>query len=536
MARRPEIGNVALYPDRPLTKRDKNGYVLKFYCPIQGKRIRRNCGTRDRREARRILRECRERLLNGDYVASDGAITAEIAAASEAVTEEADENEHSFTGPSWDDCVDRYRGQRESRLRDTSFTHALSRVAIAERVFVNSRRESGLPDGFAVDEVLTLETLEDLQDQLLNGAESRLDRRSPTTVNSILAGVMAFARFCHARDWIRKVPPLKRLPVQDVMKGRPISAAEFDRMIDATPKVVGEQAAPSWRFALRVLWESGFRVADLMDFSWDDRRHIHPVWPDRADEHPTLLFPGTQKNGRVQEVPMLPGLVDLLQQVDKADRSGRVVTPEPLPGQLGPNRTRPSETVLVEASLYYSNSAIARVFDVSETAVRKWFSDAGITAPSARPRRGEVPEELAAKWRESRYISSARLTKEHVGRVIARIGKAAGVLVQEADPVSGRREKYASAHDLRRGCALRLIDLGVTAETLKVVMRHESFATTERYYGASRSAQVAGAELQQRFANAAKPELVGGLMGWPDGEAQLDPKELAKLKALLAKL
>ena len=65
MARRPEIGNIQLYPDRPLRKSDRNGYVLKFYCPIQGKRIRRNAGTRDRRVARRILRECQERLLNG---------------------------------------------------------------------------------------------------------------------------------------------------------------------------------------------------------------------------------------------------------------------------------------------------------------------------------------------------------------------------------------------------------------------------------------------------------------------------------------
>ena len=68
MARKPDIGNVQLYPDRPLRRGEKNGYVLKFYCPILGKRIRRNCGTRDRREARRIQRECRDRLLDGNYV------------------------------------------------------------------------------------------------------------------------------------------------------------------------------------------------------------------------------------------------------------------------------------------------------------------------------------------------------------------------------------------------------------------------------------------------------------------------------------
>ena len=75
MPRKPEIGNVQLYPNRPLRVDEKNGYVLKFYCPLRGQRIRRNCGTRDRRMARRVQRMCRERLLNGEYVASNGVIT-----------------------------------------------------------------------------------------------------------------------------------------------------------------------------------------------------------------------------------------------------------------------------------------------------------------------------------------------------------------------------------------------------------------------------------------------------------------------------
>ena len=39
MPRRPEIGNVQLYPNRPLTSRDKGGYKLQFYCPIQQARV-----------------------------------------------------------------------------------------------------------------------------------------------------------------------------------------------------------------------------------------------------------------------------------------------------------------------------------------------------------------------------------------------------------------------------------------------------------------------------------------------------------------
>ncbi|MCA9010620.1 MAG: hypothetical protein KDB01_12795 [Planctomycetaceae bacterium] len=51
--------------------------------------------------------------------------------------------------------------------------------------------------------------------------------------------------------------------------------------------------------------------------------------------------------------------------------------------------------------------------------------------------------------------------------------------------------------------AQRLINVGVSAETLKVVMRYKDFATTEKHYGAMHSAQSAGAEIIARLRPAA---------------------------------
>ena len=64
-----------------------------------------------------------------------------------------------------------------------------------------------------------------------------------------------------------ETPAVEKLDVEEVMKGRPVTGEEFERMLTATPRVVGQQSAPSWQFALRILWESGFRVSDLMRFS-----------------------------------------------------------------------------------------------------------------------------------------------------------------------------------------------------------------------------------------------------------------------------
>ena len=91
------------------------------------------------------------------------------------------------------------------------------------------------------------------------------------------------------------------------------------------------------------------------------------------------------------------------------------------------------------------------------------------------------------------------------------IGTEAGIVVRQADERTGCREKFASAHDIRRACAQMLINSGVSAETLKVVMRHKDFATTEKHYGAIRSTQSAGDEVGQKLtAEARSSALVGG--------------------------
>lgn len=479
MPRQPEIGNVQLYPNRPLRTSDKNGFVLKFYCPLRCTRIRKNCGTRDRREARKIQRECQERLLNGEYQASDGAITATQVVA-KPVRPSVPESLAPDRGKTWDECFERYRQHRSSRVRERSLVDLVSRLQLTEKILQGYFEDQQGESVLYIRECCTLALLEYLQERFLAGDECRYDRRSAHTVNSMLGAVMAFVRYCHAHDWIDKVPRLPKLEADDKMKGRPITTEEFQQLLAAAPAVVGEGVADSWQFTLRVLWESGFRIGDVMDFSWDDDRHIHPVWPSRPGEHPTLVVPSTQKNGEHQIIPMLPGLQELLLSVPEEERTGWVVNPRP-----------------VEYRLQLSGA---------RTSLR--------TA--------------------SRDIE--RLTKERVSRLMAQIGSRAGVVVQQADARRGTRVKYASAHDLRRGCALRLINAGVSAETLMVVMRHADFATTQKFYGAMRSAQSAAAEVQEKLSADSNPTFVGGLMGGQESNASLSDSEIAKIKSLLASL
>ena len=98
------------------------------------------------------------------------------------------------------------------------------------------------------------------------------------------------------------------------------------------------------------------------------------------------------------------------------------------------------------------------------------------------------------------------MTRERVSRVIAQIGEEAKVIVRQPSKESGRRIKYASAHDLRRSFAERLINAGVSAETLMVIMRHKDFATTRKFYGAKRAAQSAAIEIHQKLVIGEKAE------------------------------
>lgn len=75
-----------------------------------------------------------------------------------------------------------------------------------------------------------------------------------------------------------------------------------------------------------------------------------------------------------------------------------------------------------------------------------------------------------------------RLTAERVGKIVSTIGEEAGIVVDDGDPKTGRPQKYASTHDLRRTFAQRLADAGLPPELTQKMMRHADIKTTERYY------------------------------------------------------
>ena len=117
------------------------------------------------------------------------------------------------------------------------------------------------------------------------------------------------------------------------MKGRPITTEEFERMLEATDAVAGARAAESWSHLLRGLWWTGLRLGEAMALRWDHKPGGVSVRMDGRKS--VLLFDvGSQKSGRVEQVPLAPEAVQLL-EISQRSR-GFVFEPERLDVKGGP--------------------------------------------------------------------------------------------------------------------------------------------------------------------------------------------------------
>ena len=97
-------------------------------------------------------------------------------------------------------------------------------------------------------------------------------------------------------------------------------------------------------------------------------------------------------------------------------------------------------------------------------------------------RTGSVFNPLSLQLRLGRKVQHERPAAEWVGRVVSRIGEAAGIVVEQADEHTGRPTKCATAHDLRRSCGERLRNAGTPPLVICRVMRHSSWGTTRNHY------------------------------------------------------
>jgi len=373
-------------------------FQLRYTDAETQKEIRLSVGSRDEADALRQLDELKAKLLLGIE----------------------SRPKKKIRGPQmpWEEFREAYTTMQLASVRDNSALAAESRLDIAERILKPQR----------LADVANADALHKLQSELLAGAESRFNRpRAPYTVKTYMAAVIASLSWAEYMEWIPRVPKVKKIRVAKLnhMKGRPINLEEFERLLAAVSKEVGDEAADSWEYVLNGIWESGLRIGELMHVSWDDENEILPVW--KRGRLPVLAIPhDRQKNAIEESIPLLPGFESLLMETPGDDRNGWVFNPLSLETKVGrkPRHER--------ASAEWVGKVITRIGKRAGVVVTPAKGETPAKYASAHDLRRSLAERLYDAGCPEREVSrvmrhaSAQTTRRHYAP--GNVQKAAGVL------------------------------------------------------------------------------------------------------------
>lgn len=182
----------------------------------------------------------------------------------------------------------------------------------------------------AVDAHLKPDRLNRITAQWVTKFQKRLldAGRSPSTVECYCRHLKAALNWAKDQGWIStvaKFSKLKKAKSAKVMKGRPITGEEFDRMITAVDTLPERQRA-SLKFLLRGLWLSGLRIGEALGLTWD--QWADGIRVDTSGEYTVLLIPSEgEKGGKDRTYPITPDFEEFLFSVPSVDRSGYVFNP-----------------------------------------------------------------------------------------------------------------------------------------------------------------------------------------------------------------
>lgn len=147
-------------------------------------------------------------------------------------------------------------------------------------------------------------------------------KTKPTTIARHLRHLKAMLRWAKRQRLLANVPEFEMPKIKgQKARSRAITGEEFDRMIDAVPKVRKRDAA-DWRFLLRGLYLTGLRIGEAMRLSWEPDGGLYL---DLTGKRPCLRIDGTsQKSGKDDVVPLMPDAAALFEAVPQQRRCGYV--------------------------------------------------------------------------------------------------------------------------------------------------------------------------------------------------------------------
>jgi len=262
-------------------------WIIRFFSPTTGKTVEKSTRTTSKKEAERQA----------------GVLRAELA-------------QHRYETPSrisWEAFRRRFE---EERL-----------PALAEKIRL---KVATILD--AVEDFVRPAKLRDVNEDTISQflAALRKKKLSEHTILGYCAHLRSALQWAEDKKLIPCVPKIDKPPrakAARVMRGRPISAQEFDRMLDKVKDVVGEEAEASWRNYLEGMWWSGLRLSESLDLFWNDDGEFSVVFV--SDEPMLRVAAAVEKGNTDRLLPIAPEFAGFLLRTPEDQRSGRVFKLKP---------------------------------------------------------------------------------------------------------------------------------------------------------------------------------------------------------------
>lgn len=283
--------------------KDRANLVMRYRCPLTGKQVQKSSGTKRKKEAAKRAAQWEAEINEGRY-------------------------KHS-PRMGWQEFREFY----EDSTAPTMKASTAERYAITFNAFEHYCRPQRVADLNTGRVTAFASELRKPQTRTLAGGRKKTTTLAPASVARHLRHLKAIARWANKQGLLPDVPhfemPTKASGARR-MKGRPITDAEFQAMLDATEGYVGAAAAESWKLVLRGLWWSGLRLSEAVALRWDHEPGGVSVVMD--GKHSLLHFDGeAQKSGKAQLVPLAPEAVQLLEPIQQS--TGYVFNPMRLDGE-----------------------------------------------------------------------------------------------------------------------------------------------------------------------------------------------------------
>lgn len=267
---------------RIFRRKGRANYEAQWEDPISGKKKTRSTGTGRRRDAERFAARVEDELKAGTF---------------------------EKTIVTWERFLQRF----ETEFMPSKAPRSQAKI----RVTIN-----------LINRLLSPKTLTSLNEEAIAQLASHVRNagRAEFTVKGHLATIRNMLNWA-VRNKLLDVTPNIEMPNPHGMKGRPITSEEFERMLDAVPRVVGNDAATSWRWAMRAYWWSGLRLEEGLKLHWTRDTGMLVLMGER----PMIQVQAHAEKGRKNRLmPVPPEFAEMLYKVPTDQRRGFVLNPAPI--------------------------------------------------------------------------------------------------------------------------------------------------------------------------------------------------------------